>query len=91
MCLVLTLELYREIEHRFLEEPAVGADLIGGYRLVFGAEHGVKDAGVLGCVAAGGMGFAAGQESDAARRQHGSTRPHQERAPRGEQAKRRMQ
>jgi hypothetical protein len=25
MCLVLTLELYREIEHRFLEEPAAGS------------------------------------------------------------------
>src|SRR5215472_463259 len=29
MCLVLTLELHREIEHRLLQKPAVGGELIG--------------------------------------------------------------
>ena len=51
MCLVLTLELYREIEHWFQEEPAVGADLIGGHGFVLGAEHGVEDAGITGSAA----------------------------------------
>ena len=90
MCLVLTLELYREIEHRFLEEPAVGADLIGGYR------RDSEPSMVLRMLASLAAAPPVAWASWPARRatpspQHGPTRPHQERAPRSEQAKRRMQ
>ena len=56
--LVVALEGDREVEHRLLQQPALGAHLVGGDRLELGAERGVEDAHValgrrrLACFAA---------------------------------------
>ena len=48
MLLVVALECQREIEHRFLQQAALSADLIGGDRFEFRAERGIQDAHIRG-------------------------------------------
>ena len=43
VCLVLTLELHGEIEHRLLQKPAVRGELIGYHRSELAAERRVED------------------------------------------------
>src|SRR6516162_937923 len=43
MCLVLTLELHGEIEHRLLQKPTVRSQLIGCHRSELAAERRVED------------------------------------------------
>ena len=53
--LVLTLEFHRNVEHRFLEEPAIGGYLISRHGLELAAERPIEDIRIAlrGRVAAG--------------------------------------
>ncbi len=48
MLLVMALEAQREVQHAGMQQLALGAQLIGGDRLEFGAEGGVGNLNVLG-------------------------------------------
>ena len=76
--LVMALERDGEIEHRLLQQAALGAHLVGGDRFVLGAERGVEDADVAGGGVAGGRGehVAAGEERDGGAGEH-SARAHE--------------
>src|SRR6516162_4382157 len=89
MCLVLTLELHGEIEHRLLQKPTVRSQLIGYHRSELAAERRVEDVrvarrrivrGLLPAVKAGST-----KETDRGRGQYGSTRRREERPPSSEE------
>jgi hypothetical protein len=46
MCVVLTLELNGDIEHRLLQEPAVAGELIGCHSSELASERRIEDARV---------------------------------------------
>ena len=91
MCLVLTLELHGEIEHRLLQKAAVRRELIGCHRSELASERRIEDVRVarygivlllLAAVEACGA-----QESDGRRRSYAPARRRHERAPFGEDLK----
>ena len=70
MLLVMALEQHGDLEDGLLQQVALGAELIGGDRLLLEAERDVEGGDVRGRVGRGllrlglGHGFAAGEQGD---------------------------
>ena len=81
----MSLERDSEIEHRFLQQAALRADLIRGDRFVLGAERGVENADVAGSGVAGRRSedVAAGEQGNRGAGQN-RARAHEHRAACGD-------